>query len=128
MRRGRHVSTARQLIVLPDDGVLIDTPGMRELQLWDSGEVDKAFADIEALASNCRFRDCRHREEPGCAVLKAVSAGALGQGRLDSYQKLQGEQAHHARQLDQRAQIEERRRWKVLTKAAQKRMKEKGGG
>jgi ribosome biogenesis GTPase len=126
--RGRHVSTARQLIVLPDAGVLIDSPGMRELQLWDSGDVATAFSDIEALAGNCRFRDCRHREEPGCAVLDAVSSGALDQGRLDSYQKLEGEQAYHARQLDQRAQIEERRRWKVLTKAAQKRMKEKGGG
>jgi ribosome biogenesis GTPase len=126
--RGRHVSTARQLIMLPDAGVLIDTPGMRELQLWESGEVDKAFADIDALASNCRFRDCRHREEPGCAVLDAISSGTLDRGRLESYQKLQGEQAYHARQLDERAQIQERRRWKVLTKAAQKRMKEKGGG
>jgi ribosome biogenesis GTPase len=126
--RGRHVSTARQLIVLPDAGVLIDTPGMRELQLWESGDVATTFADIEAMAANCRFRDCRHREEPGCAVLDAISSGTLDRGRLDSYQKLQGEQAYQARQLDQRAQIEERRRWKVLTKAAQKRMKEKGPG
>src|SRR3954469_4270516 len=126
--RGRHVSTARQLIVLPGAGVLIDSPGMRELQLWDSGDVATTFADIEAMAGNCRFRDCRHREEPGCAVLAAIFSGTLDRGRLDSYQKLQGEQAYQARQLDQRAQIEERRRWKVLTKAAQKRMKEKGPG
>jgi ribosome biogenesis GTPase len=124
--RGRHTSTARQMIALAEAGVLIDTPGMRELQLWDSGDVRDAFGDIEELASSCRFRDCRHREEPGCAVLDAVSSGALARGRLESYHKLQNEQAFHARQLDQRTQIEERRRWKVLTKAAQKRIKEKG--
>ena len=124
--RGRHTSTARQMIVLPEAGVVIDTPGMRELQLWDSGHVRDAFGDIEELAGSCRFRDCRHREEPGCAVLAAVSSGALAQGRLESYHKLQNEQAFHARQVDQRAQIEERRRWKVLTKAAQKRIKDKG--
>jgi ribosome biogenesis GTPase len=125
--RGRHTSTARQLIVLPDSGVLIDTPGMRELQLWDSGNVSNTFADIEALANDCKFRDCRHQEEPGCAVQGAVAAGELSAGRLESYLKLQAEQAYHSRQVDQRAQIEERRRWKVLTKAANKRIKEKGG-
>lgn len=124
--RGRHTSTARQLILLPDGGVLIDTPGMRELQLWESADVANTFADVEVLAGGCRFRDCRHREEPGCAVLEAVAAGDLSRGRLESYHKLQNEQAYHARQLDQRAQIEERRRWKVLTKAAEKRMREKG--
>jgi len=126
--RGRHTSTARQMIVLPESGVLIDTPGMRELQLWDSGDVRDAFGDIEELATGCKFRDCRHREEPDCAVLDAVSSGALSQGRLESYHKLQNEQAFQARQVDQRAQIEERRRWKVLTKAAQKRIREKGNG
>ena len=126
--RGRHTSTARQLIVLPESGVLIDTPGMRELQLWDSGDVQNAFGDVDGLAADCRFRDCRHREEPGCAVLAAVESGTLSRGRLESYQKLQDEQAFHTRQVDQRAQIEERRRWKVLTKAANKRIKEKGRG
>jgi ribosome biogenesis GTPase len=101
---------------------------MRELQLWDSGDVRDAFGDIEELATGCKFRDCRHREEPDCAVLDAVSSGALSQGRLESYHKLQNEQAFQARQVDQRAQIEERRRWKVLTKAAQKRIREKGNG
>jgi ribosome biogenesis GTPase / thiamine phosphate phosphatase len=124
--RGRHTSTARQLIPLPEGGVLIDTPGMRELQLWDSAAVGAAFEDVDALSAGCKFRDCRHREEPGCAVLGAIASGALSADRLESYHKLQGEQAHHARQVDQRAQIEERRRWKVLTKAAQKRTKEKG--
>jgi ribosome biogenesis GTPase / thiamine phosphate phosphatase len=124
--RGRHTSTARQLIPLPEGGVLIDTPGMRELQLWESGDVATAFEDIDALSAHCKFRDCRHRQEPGCAVADAVASGAVVPGRLESYHKLQDEQAHHARQVDQRAQIEERRRWKVLTKAAQKRTKEKG--
>jgi ribosome biogenesis GTPase / thiamine phosphate phosphatase len=124
--RGRHTSTARQLIVLPESGVLIDTPGMRELQLWDAVETMGAtFGDIEILANDCRFRDCRHRQEPGCAVRGALEAGQLTPGRLESYHKLQDEQAYQVRQVDQRAQIEERRRWKVLTKAANKRMKEK---
>jgi ribosome biogenesis GTPase / thiamine phosphate phosphatase len=126
--RGRHTSTARQLIVLPDSGLLIDTPGMRELQLWESSDGTRdTFSDIEALAADCRFRDCRHRQEPGCAVQRAVTEGDLTSGRLESYHKLQNEQAYQARQIDQRAQIEERRRWKVLTKAAQRRMKEKDG-
>jgi ribosome biogenesis GTPase / thiamine phosphate phosphatase len=127
--RGRHTSTARQLIVLPESGVLIDTPGMRELQLWDAVEsMGTTFADIETLANDCRFRDCRHRQEPGCAVRAAIEGAQLAPGRLASYHKLQDEQAYQVRQVDERAQIEERRRWKVLTKAANKRMKEKGRG
>jgi ribosome biogenesis GTPase / thiamine phosphate phosphatase len=124
--RGRHTSTVRQLIVLPESGILIDTPGMRELQLWDAVE-DRGgtFADIERLANDCRFRDCRHRQEPDCAVRAAVEEGQLSSGRLESYHKLQDEQAHQLRQVDQRAQLEERRRWKVLTKAANKRIREK---
>lgn len=124
--RGRHTSTVRQLIVLPESGILIDTPGMRELQLWDAVEyTGGTFADIERLANDCRFRDCRHRQEPGCAVRAAVEEGQLSSGRLESYHKLEDEQAHQLRQVDQRAQLEERRRWKVLTKAANKRIREK---
>jgi ribosome biogenesis GTPase len=127
--RGRHTSTARQLVLLPESGVLIDTPGMRELQLWDSGEAASgAFADIDSLAGGCRFRDCRHLKEPGCAVLAAVAAGSVSPGRLEGYHKLQDEQAHQARQLDQRAQIDEKRRSKAATKALQKRVREKDGG
>jgi ribosome biogenesis GTPase / thiamine phosphate phosphatase len=127
--RGRHTSTSRQMVQLPGGGVLIDTPGMRELQLWETGEgLAGAFADIEALAEGCRFRDCRHRQEPGCAVRAAAEAGALAPGRLESYHKLQDERAYHAREADQRAQIEEKRRWKVLTKAANKRIREKREG
>jgi ribosome biogenesis GTPase len=124
--RGRHTTTARQLVILPRTGILIDTPGMRELQLWETGDaLAGTFADVEALAEGCRFRDCRHREEPGCAVRAAAAAGTLEAGRLESFQKLQDEQAHQAQMQDHRAQIEEKRKWKVLTKAANKRMKEK---
>jgi ribosome biogenesis GTPase / thiamine phosphate phosphatase len=124
--RGRHTSTARQLVLLPGSGVLIDTPGMRELQLWDSGEgAAGAFADIETLAAGCRFRDCRHRQEPGCAVRAAAAAGELSHVRLESYLKLQDEQAHQARQLDVRAQLDEKRRSKLQTRALNKRLKEK---
>jgi ribosome biogenesis GTPase / thiamine phosphate phosphatase len=124
--RGRHVSTTRQLLILPGGGILIDTPGMRELQLWDTGDsLASTFADIEALALNCRFRDCRHSGEPDCAVTQAVTDGTLPDGRLESYRKLQLEQAYQSRQQDQRAQLEQKRRWKVLTKAANKRIKDK---
>jgi ribosome biogenesis GTPase len=123
--RGRHTSTARQLVLLPGSGILIDTPGMRELQLWDSGEgAAGAFADVEALAAQCRFRDCRHRQEPGCAVRAATVAGTLAHVRLDSYLKLQDEHAHQARQLDARAQLDEKRRSKLLTRALNKKLKD----
>ena len=126
--RGRHTSTARQLVVLDGAGVLIDTPGMRELQLWDTGDaISGTFADIEALAVGCRFRDCRHRQAPGCAVRLAADDGDLPAGRLESYHKLQDEQAHQTRQMDQRAQIEEKRRSKTAAKALQKRLNEKDG-
>src|SRR4029079_14742556 len=92
--RGRHTTTGRQLVLLPGGGILIDTPGMRELQLWDTGEsVTGAFADIDAVAGGCRFRDCRHVTEPGCAVVAAVAAGLLPAARLESFRKLQDEQA-----------------------------------
>jgi ribosome biogenesis GTPase len=126
--RGRHTSSARQLIVLPGGGILIDTPGMRELQLWETGDaMSGAFSDIHDLAGSCRFRDCRHRSEPGCAVLAAVDAGNLPASRLESFHKLQDEQAHHEREVDQRAMIEHKRKWKIISKAAQKFSKEKRG-
>ncbi len=126
--RGRHTSTARQLVLLPGCGVLIDTPGMRELQLWDTGDgTSGSFDDVDALAAACRFRDCRHLQEPGCAVRAAVDAGTLSSGRFESYHKLQAEQAHQSRQLDQRAQIDDKRRAKAGAKALQKRLKEKSG-
>jgi ribosome biogenesis GTPase / thiamine phosphate phosphatase len=125
--RGRHTTRHRQLIVLPGKGLLIDTPGMRELQLWDRGEpVDGAFADIESVGEGCRFRDCRHAGEPGCAVIAAVGAGMLPAARLESYRKLQAEQAHQATQQEERGRLEVKRLGKVGAKALRKITKEKG--
>jgi ribosome biogenesis GTPase len=91
--RGRHTTTTRQLIVIPGGGVLIDTPGMRELQLWDAGEgIGRAFGEIAELAARCKFRDCRHASEPGCAVRAAAETGALDAGRLESFHKLEREE------------------------------------
>lgn len=122
--RGRHTSTSRQMVLLPEGGIVIDTPGMREIQLWDTGEgMAGAFRDVEALGAECRFRDCRHRQEPGCAVRGAVDRGDLSPQRLESYHKLQDEQTHHAHQLDERAQLDEKRRARAMSKA-RKRFKE----
>jgi ribosome biogenesis GTPase len=125
---GRHATVHRELIVLPGGGLVIDTPGMRELQLWDAGDaVRQTFDDIEALAGGCRFTNCRHREEPRCAVKAAVEDGRLEASRVESYHKLQAEIAYVERQQDERAQIDEKRRWRVITKAANKHIKSKRG-
>jgi ribosome biogenesis GTPase len=124
--RGRHTSTTRQLVLLPGGGILIDTPGMRELQLWDTGgAVAGAFADVEELGAECRFRDCRHASEPGCAVIAAVAAGSLSAERLESYRKLQAEQKFQAAQQEERARIEIKRAGKIGAKALRARLKEK---
>jgi ribosome biogenesis GTPase / thiamine phosphate phosphatase len=92
--RGRHTTTHRELILMPGGGVLIDTPGMRELKLWSAGEgLAGAFSDIESLAQTCRFRDCAHQAEPGCAIAQALREGTLDPGRAASYLKLRHEQA-----------------------------------
>ena len=125
--RGRHTSANRQLVTLPGTGVLIDTPGMRELQLWETGEaLADTFADIEELAPGCRFRDCQHRSEPGCAVVDAVATGALPADRLASFHKLADEQVYQTQQQDERAAIEAKRRGRIGAKSLRKRLKEKG--
>ena len=125
--RGRHTSTHRQMVRLPGGALLIDTPGMRELQLWDVGETfNQTFDDIDALAAGCRFRDCRHRQEPGCAVKAAVAAGTLAADRYESFLKLQGEREAFELRQDERALIEEKRRSKIGAKALRARIKEKG--
>lgn len=102
--RGRHATTHRELVMLPGGGLIIDTPGMRELQLWEAtGSVRGTFEDVEALAESCYFTNCRHRDEPRCAVKAAVADGELPAGRLDSYQRLQDELAGLARQQEERA-------------------------
>lgn len=90
--KGRHTTTHRELLFLPDGGMVIDTPGMRELGMWDAKSgIDRTFSDIEELALQCRFRDCTHTVEPGCAVQKALKNGTLSKERMQSYQKLKTE-------------------------------------
>ncbi|MGE5836131.1 MAG: ribosome small subunit-dependent GTPase A [Acidobacteriota bacterium] len=126
--RGRHTSVHRQLVVRQAGGLIIDTPGLRELQLWDAGDAAFAdtFADIAALAGDCRFRDCRHDREPGCAVKAAVEAGTLDAGRYESYLKLQREQAAFERNRDERAGIEAKRQAKLGSKAYKALQKQRG--
>ena len=104
--KGRHTTTHRQLFILPWGGLLIDTPGLRELQLWanveEAGGLAQLFADVDPLAARCRFSDCRHVQEPGCAVRAAISSGALTQGRLDSHRKLEREAAASERRVSRR--------------------------
>jgi ribosome biogenesis GTPase len=122
--RGRHTTTHRELLVLPEGGVLIDTPGLRELQLWETdGGLDKAFADITELMGECRFSDCAHETEPDCAIRAALADGTLPRDRWESYLKLQRELAHLERKLDPRLQAEERKRWAAVTKSHRKRRK-----
>lgn len=124
--RGRHTTTHRQMLLIPEGGLLIDTPGMRELALLaDADDVDAGFDDIEALAADCRFRDCTHTGEPGCAVRAAVARGDLDPSRLESRSKLLRELAYLDRRDDPVAAAEERRRWKVIHKSAQEWMKQK---
>lgn len=116
--QGRHTTTQRELLQLPNGSLLIDTPGMREIQLWaDERSLQETFSDIDQLASHCRFRDCRHEQEPGCAVQDAINRGMLDPDRLLSYRKLHREVAYVARKQDQRAQLEEKAKWKKIHKA-----------
>ena len=95
--KGRHTTTHRELIALPNGAFLIDTPGMRELGLWDSdGGIDAAFADLEALTHSCKFSNCTHTAEPGCAILKALADGTLDAARWESFRKLKAENASMA--------------------------------
>lgn len=113
--KGRHTTTRRELVIAPSGALIIDTPGMRELQLWDAeGGVDEAFADIAALALRCRFTNCRHETEPGCAVRAALESGALPPARWASYRKLKAEQAAEARRHDQAAEAANRAYWKKI--------------
>ena len=125
--KGRHTTTHRELIVLPNGGLIIDTPGMRELQLWASEEsVEAVFEEIAEAASGCRYRDCSHSGEPGCAVARALEAGEIDEERMQSYRKLQGEARRHEAMSDPLAALERKRKWKVIHKAARKMYREKG--
>lgn len=115
--KGRHTTTARELTVLPGLGLVIDTPGLRGVRLWETGGVDRAFADVVELAGRCRFRDCRHAAEPGCAVAAAVEAGTLSSRRVAAHARLEREADWLRDRYDARLRAEQRRRWKELARA-----------
>jgi ribosome biogenesis GTPase len=125
--KGRHTTTHRELVEVPAGGWLIDTPGMRELQLWEvSDGLRQSFDDVEAFAARCHFTNCRHLDEPRCAVKVAVESGTLAPERLASYQALQQELQHLETQQSERLRLEGRRRTKVMTKALRAHLKRKG--
>jgi ribosome biogenesis GTPase len=117
--KGRHTTIHRELILLPGGSILMDTPGMREIQLWDASEgLQTSFADVEEFAEICFFPNCGHQNEPGCAVREAVEEGRLDPERVESYLKLQQELHHLALRQDHRAQHAERQRVKSITRLA----------
>lgn len=118
--RGRHTTTSRQLVCLPDGGVIIDTPGVRSLALASEPDVEEVFPEIDALARRCRFNDCRHGAEPGCAVAQAVGDGTLDARRLASFQKLVREAAAERRKTDPLARREAQRVWKRRARDARR--------
>jgi ribosome biogenesis GTPase len=117
--RGRHITTSKNLIVLPNGAIVIDTPGLRELQMLCTGEgLKNAFSDIEEYAKECRYRTCTHTNEPGCAVQEAVKEGKIGEGRLGNYHKLRKEIAYNLTKHDARFQNKRSRFWKTVSKQA----------
>jgi ribosome biogenesis GTPase len=128
-RRGRHTTTRRELFLLPEGGLIMDTPGLRALALDDAGEgLSAAFDDIDALAERCHFRDCGHEAEPGCAVREARKNGALDEGRWRSFVKLRKEIAHQASQEDPLLREQTRRKWVTIHKANRARYKAREHG
>ncbi|MBA3438380.1 MAG: ribosome small subunit-dependent GTPase A [Pyrinomonadaceae bacterium] len=120
--RGRHTTTRRELILLPQGGLVLDTPGMRELQLWDAeGGLHRAFEEIEAVARSCYFSDCCHKDEPRCAIREALAEGIIDAARYGNYEKLQKELNYVSRKQDISAQVTEKKRWKKLTRLASQR-------
>jgi ribosome biogenesis GTPase len=122
--RGRHTTTGRELHPLPGGGALMDGPGIRELRLWDATGLDAAFDDLAALAARCRFRDCTHGEEPGCAVREAVAEGRIDAARVENHRKLTRELEWQASRREGGAARVERERWKAISKEL-RRMKER---
>jgi ribosome biogenesis GTPase / thiamine phosphate phosphatase len=119
--KGRHTTVHRELVPLPCGGSLIDTPGLRGVGVWDAADgIELAFPDIESLAEQCRFSDCRHDAEPDCGVLAAVESGELPQRRLASYRKLLRENEWMASRSDARLAAERAQAWKTITKATRK--------
>jgi ribosome biogenesis GTPase len=120
--RGRHTTTHRELLVLPGGGMLIDTPGLRELQLWaDQQSLDEVFDDVRQLATRCRFNNCRHQEEPDCAVRQALDDGSLAPERFAGYRKLEREVRSLAVRADSRLRQEESKKWRAINRAGRQR-------
>jgi len=120
--KGRHTTTSRQLIVVPGGGVLLDTPGMRELQLWDASEgISRAFADVEELAQGCKFRDCTHKNEPGCAV-----RAAMDEERLANYHKLQREEEFLESKQDDALRAQRTKELRKMMKGVNRMYRERG--
>jgi len=125
--RGRHITTARQLIIAPGGGVLMDTPGMRELQLWDARQgIAQAFGEIEEFTALCKFRDCKHQNEPGCAVRAAVESGTLAAERLESYHKLRREERFLAGKQDAAVRSAQTKSLKTMMKQVNRFYRDRG--
>lgn len=116
-QKGRHTTTSRELLILPDGGILIDTPGMREFQPW-KGEKDtgNAFEDIESFAEKCRFKNCSHESEPGCAVKEALENGDLDSGRYKNYMQMKREARYLETRVERKAELAEKKKWKDIAK------------
>jgi ribosome biogenesis GTPase len=122
--KGHHATTRRELIFIPGGGLIIDTPGMRELQLWEGeGGLESLFDDIEELASQCKFSDCKHKSEPGCAVRRAIKKGELDENRYNSYLKMEREIKYFEFRRSHLASIQEKKRWKKISKMAKEHTK-----
>ncbi len=126
MSKGRHTTVTRELHLVPGGGALIDTPGMRSIGLSGAEDLDDVFPEVEALAERCRFGDCAHEVEPGCAVLAAVEEGTLSERRMASYRKLLREQEFQAARVDQRVAAQRAARWKQIRSGARERQKLEG--
>lgn len=126
--RGRHTTTYRQLLLLPTGGLVIDTPGMREIQLWaDQSSLESSFEDIASISARCRFADCSHATEPGCAVREALDNGTISSDRWESYLKLQRELRHLETKQNVKAALDEKAKWKKIHKLAKEISRRKYG-
>lgn len=126
--KGRHTTNHRELALVPGGGLIIDTPGMREIQLWEGSEgLSELFEDIEKLALECKFSDCKHESEPGCAVKEAIKRGEITRQRFKSYRKLLNEISYFERKQDIKAKLNEKRKWKKISNEAKKIAKHKYG-
>jgi ribosome biogenesis GTPase len=127
--KGRHTTTSRDLFVMPSGAMIIDTPGLRELQLWNATEgLAQTFADVDELAAQCRFTTCQHQEEPGCAVQAAITAQVLDADRLESWRKLQREQEFLARKVDPESGAAQKKRIKILMRQVKRNYRDRDKG